>query len=46
MRGSGVLALGAAVIAALVIADLWRNASVTNRLITTGFNESKLIAGR
>ena len=46
MRGSGILALLGAVVGALIIADLWRNASVTNHLITAGMNESRLIAGR
>lgn len=46
MRGSGILGLAGAVIAALIIADLWRNKSVTNNLIKTGYSESKLVAGR
>lgn len=35
-----------AVITALVIADLWRNKTVTDKLISAGTSESKLIAGR
>lgn len=45
MRGSGVLGLLGAVVVALIIADLWKNKSVTNNLISTGYKESKLIAG-
>lgn len=46
MRGSGFFGLAMAVVGALVIADLWRNKAVTNKLINTGYSESKLVAGR
>jgi hypothetical protein len=46
VRVSGVLSLFGAGITALIIADLWRNKSVTNNLINAGTTESKLIAGR
>lgn len=46
MRGSGVIGLLGAVITGLIIADLWRNKAVTNNLISTGYKESKLVAGR
>jgi len=46
MRVSGIWSLFGAVIVALVIADLWANSSVTNKLIGAGVTESHLIAGR
>lgn len=46
MRGSGIFGLLVAGISALIIADLWRNKTVTDKLIGTGYSESKLIAGR
>ena len=45
MRGSGIFGLLGAVVAALVIADLWRNSEVTDNLINAGVSESGLIAG-
>jgi hypothetical protein len=46
VRVSGVWSLFGAVIVALVIADLWRNKTVTSQLIKAGTTESTLIAGR
>jgi len=46
MRVSGIFSLMGAIISALVIADLWRNKTVTDKLISAGSSESKLIAGR
>jgi len=46
MRVSGIWSLLGAVVGALVIADLWRNKTVTNNLINAGTTESRLIAGR
>ena len=46
MRVSGIWSLLGAGIVALVIADLWRNKSVTNNLVKSGTTESRLIAGR
>jgi len=46
MRVSGVWSLFGAVIVALVIADLWRNKTVTDKLIGVSATESRLIAGR
>jgi hypothetical protein len=46
MRVSGVWSLFGAIIGALVIADLWANATVTDKLIGAGTTESKLIAGK
>ena len=46
MRGSGILGLLATVVGALVIADLWRNASVTNNLIKSSTSVAGLIAGK
>lgn len=46
MRVSGIWSLFGAGIVALVIADLWRNYTVTNNLINASTTESKLIAGR
>jgi hypothetical protein len=45
MRVSGVWSLFGAIIAALVIADLWSNSKVTESLISAGTTESGLIAG-
>jgi len=39
-------AFGALIVGGLIIADLWRNAAVTNTLIGAGVTESKLLAGR
>jgi hypothetical protein len=44
-RGSGIIGLFGAIVSALVIADLWKNSSVTNNLINAGVTESGLIAG-
>jgi hypothetical protein len=44
MRVSGIWSLFGAVIVALVIADLWKNKTVTDKLIGAGTTESKLIA--
>lgn len=44
MRVSGIWSLFGALITALVIADLWKNYTVTNNLISAGTTESKLIA--
>jgi hypothetical protein len=46
MRVSGVFSLFGAIIGALIIADLWRNKTVTDKLIGAGTTESRLIAGR
>jgi hypothetical protein len=46
MRVSGIWSLLGAVVAALVIADLWANSSVTDSLISAGTTESQLIAGQ
>jgi hypothetical protein len=46
MRVSGIWTLLGAVITGLIIADLWANYTVTNKLVTAGVTESKLIAGR
>ena len=46
MRGSGIFGLLGAIVTALVIADLWKNATVTDKLISAGTSESKLIAGQ
>jgi hypothetical protein len=46
MRVSGIWSLFGAVIVGLIIADLWANSAVTNRLIQAGTTESRLIAGR
>jgi len=46
VRVSGVWSLFGAIIGALVIADLWANASVTNSLISAGTTESQLIANK
>jgi hypothetical protein len=45
MRVSGIWSLFGAIIVALVIADLWKNKTVTDNLINAGTTESKLIAG-
>lgn len=45
MRVSGLWSLFGAIITALVIADLWKNKTVTDNLINAGTTESKLIAG-
>lgn len=45
MRVTGLWSLLGAVVVALVIADLWKNSSVTNSLISSGTTESNLIAG-
>jgi hypothetical protein len=44
MRVSGIWSLFGAIIVALVIADLWKNSAVTDKLISAGTTESKLIA--
>lgn len=46
MRVSGFWSLLGAVVVALVIADLWAHASVTNKLVSAGVTESQLIAGK
>lgn len=46
MRVSGIWSLFGAIIAALVIADLWANSKVTDSLISAGTTESQLIAGK
>lgn len=45
MRVSGLWSLLGAIVVALIIADLWTHASVTNSLISAGTTESQLIAG-
>lgn len=45
MRGSGVLGLLGAVVTGLIIADLWKNYTVTNNLINAGVTTAGLIAG-
>jgi hypothetical protein len=44
VRGSGIFGLLGAIVGALVIADLWKNLAVTDKLIGAGTTESKLIA--
>lgn len=46
MRVSGFWSLMGAIVTALVIADLWVNKTVTDKLIGAGTTESKLIAGK
>lgn len=46
MRVSGIWSLFGAIIVALVIADLWTNKTVTDKLIQAGTTESTLIAGK
>jgi hypothetical protein len=46
MRGSGLFGLLGAVITGLIIADLWKNSTVTDNLIKAGTTESNLIAGQ
>lgn len=46
MRVSGIWTLFGAIITGLVIADLWRNSTVTSQLIKAGTTESQYIAGR
>lgn len=46
MRVSGIWSLFGAIIVALVIADLWTNKTVTDKLISAGTTESNLIAGK
>lgn len=44
-RASGIFGLLGAIVSALVIADLWKNSTVTDNLINAGTTESGLIAG-
>lgn len=44
-RGSGIIGLLGAIVSALVIADLWKNSTVTDNLINASVTESGLIAG-
>jgi hypothetical protein len=46
MRVSGIWSLFGAIIAALVIADLWSNATVTDNLVKAATTESSLIANK
>lgn len=46
MRASGIFGLLGAVVVALIVADLWRNSKVTDKLIGAGTKESSLIAGK
>ena len=46
MRVSGFWSLAGAIIVGLIIADLWAHSSVTNKLISAGTTESRLIAGK
>ena len=46
MRVSGIWSLFGAIIVGLIVADLWKNSSVTNSLISAGTTESNLIAGQ
>jgi hypothetical protein len=39
-------AFGALIVGALIVADLWAHASVTNKLIGAGTTESRLLAGK
>jgi hypothetical protein len=45
MRVSGIFSLFGAIITGLIIADLWKNKTVTDKLISAGTTESNLIAG-
>jgi hypothetical protein len=45
MRVSGIFGLFGAIITALIIADLWKNKTVTDKLISAATTESNLIAG-
>lgn len=46
MRGSGIFGLLGAIVTGLIIADLWRNKTVTDKLISAGTTESNLLAGK
>jgi hypothetical protein len=46
MRGSGLFGLLGAIVTGLIIADLWYNKTVTDKLISAGTTESQLLAGR
>jgi hypothetical protein len=46
MRVSGLFSLFGAIIVALVVADLWAHSAVTDKLISAGTTESRLIAGK
>ena len=45
MHGSGLFGLLGAIVSGLIIADLWKNSAVTDKLISAGTTESGLIAG-
>lgn len=46
MRVSGFWTLMGAVVTGLIIADLWRNATVTKSLVTAGGSTASLLAGK
>lgn len=46
MRVSGFWTLMGAIVTGLIIADLWRNATVTNSLISAGNSTATLLAGK
>ena len=46
MRVSGFWTLMGAVVTGLIIADLWRNMTVTNNLISAGNSTATLLAGK
>ena len=46
MRVSGFWTLMGAVVTGLIIADLWKNMTVTNNLISAGNSTASLIAGK
>lgn len=39
-------ALATFIVGGLIIADLWAHASVTNKVISAGTSESRLLAGK
>jgi hypothetical protein len=46
MRVSGFFSLMGAIVAGLIIADLWRNSAVTESLVTAGGSTASLLAGK
>ena len=45
MRVSGFWSLMGAIVTGLIIADLWKNSTVTNNLVSAGTSTATLIAG-
>jgi hypothetical protein len=41
-----IFAFGSLVVGGLIVADLWANWRVTNKLIGAGVTESRLLAGK